>query len=166
MVFQLLEWQKRNIYHRIPSSVLRFYHILAGCIDRLVTSQSPDWKSVLGLLLWYPSPDADVYISPNDIELSDNDDGSTGTSKTETSCLKLLDHHYKPFSTKHFQSVQDDGSHCDEYSLLSPPFELLPRSSIFHRSSLHSTFNDEYPASSVIPSTSLAKVMSTILTSL
>lgn len=67
---QLIEWQKRGIYEQIPIPVLRLHHILAGCVDRLVSSETPDWKTLLSLLLWYPSPDASLYVtsSPTSID--------------------------------------------------------------------------------------------------
>jgi hypothetical protein len=59
---KLIEWQKRQIYETIPLPVLRIHHVLAGCIDRLVAKEAPDWKTVFALLLWYPSIDASLYL--------------------------------------------------------------------------------------------------------
>lgn len=48
--------------------ILRLHHVLAGCIDSLVVEETLDWKGVLGLLLWYPAPDANLYESPMSTE--------------------------------------------------------------------------------------------------
>lgn len=98
-VFQLLEWQKRGSYDKIPSSILRFYHILAGCVDRLVASGTPNWKGVLGLLLWYPSPDPSVYVStaPDSSQLLDKSSTHTDFSshrKSHGAAQQLLSLRY------------------------------------------------------------------------